>query len=134
MKGFVEMTEYVRVCEERDDLKERVRSLRADLGLSENIALETALRNTHRLTPAESKIVRALYQAKGRVLSVDGLLEAVPPTWSNERDHSVLAAWVSKIRAKIGHGAILTAYAKGFMISPTGIALVEALLPHRAAA
>lgn len=120
---------------EREELEEEVAYLRSELGITDDATSIAALRDTYGLPPAASRVLMSLYLARGRVLSKDQISDSLPvvtrDTWSERKLADV---YVCRIRAKIGHAAIKTAWGAGYYLTPEGIAKVDAALAERKAA
>lgn len=65
------------------------------------------------LTPKEYKVLQALYEAKGRVLSRDQLL-SIAWGYDYEGDHRTVDVHVRRLRAKMGNNSELIQTVQGF--------------------
>ncbi|MBV9994517.1 MAG: helix-turn-helix domain-containing protein [Caulobacteraceae bacterium] len=133
MRGFVELSEYVRVCDERDRLADEVAYLRAEAGLAEAEATEGALRAAFGLTPSQAELLAILYRTRRRLVSRRLLNEMVSEAPGGARDERIIDVWTCKLRRKLGEGAIATLWGHGYRLTEAGIVQVEAALRAPAA-
>lgn len=119
----------------RQELEDEVCYLRGELRPADN-GEQGRLMAALKTTPAETRVLLALYAGKGRPVSNWRLTEASPPArmTADRNDIAVLKIWISRIRRKLGADAVLTIRHLGYALTPSGVAQVEAALAGRAAA
>ena len=118
------------MCQRCIELEEEVAYLRSELGL---LADEDALLTLGRalgVSPVVARLVLALYRANGRLLTVTHLNDAVPSAKGRDEyiSQSFFASLVCLARRPLGRDAIETAWARGYRLSPAGMARVAAIL------
>lgn len=97
------------------DLEEEVAFYRRELGVAENNSQVNAVAGLG-LTQQEARLAVVLFQAKGRVLTREQLLEAISTGGSPSGVSTVL----SVVRSVIGRAAIETVQGVGYRITPAG--------------
>ena len=108
------------------DLEERVAWLESELGLIESETAVHKLRQTLGFGNAAARLLFALYQAKGRVLTrpfVEDFLgtECVTP-------RKLIDLYVYRIRKVLGREALETAWGTGYALSSIGRERVREVL------
>lgn len=117
---------------------ERIAWLESELGLQRDetardklrSALATATENARHGMNGTARFVLALYGARGRAMSSQQLLDAIPPRWGgdDERLPTIVRVWASSARKTLGKDAISTAWGSGYRLTPEGMARVGAIL------
>lgn len=115
-----------RLVEENETLREEVRQLR------EQLEPPIQFPRTWRLTQSETRILRALYAAKTRIVTRESAVIASTNREDDLPDLQILSVSVSRIRTKlrrVGLASVIeTAWGIGYHLSPDGvIAINEAL-------
>lgn len=121
-------------CARCDEMAERVAFLEAELGLRITAGEIEAVRVGFGLRPGAVHLVLALYAAKGAVVSVPQLEDAVPPKdHARERVAKIIDVYVCGVRKVAGKDFIRTAWAQGYYLPPESMAKVEGVLATHAA-
>jgi len=115
------------VCAEREAQLKKFGDL---IGSVASIRRIGALRLILGISPAEAWLLNCLYDADGEVMTRRLLHRTMPPAMGRKAEQwGHLDVFVHRLRKRIGTDMIRTVYAKGFTLSPEGIALVtEAFL------
>lgn len=126
------------MCQRCADLEERVAWLESELGLQSRAdrlgrlrdALHKAKGSTRCGSGGATRLLLALYAAKGKPVSRFGLMEASPPAngEEDERDTKILDVWVCHARKLVGRDGIRNVYGFGFRLTETGMARVASIL------
>lgn len=116
-------------------LRDRVAELESELGLRRQAELMHALalvgrELSDRRAPSASRILAALYAAKGRPVSTDNLMRAAPNKGyhEDERLRNIVSVYVYYLRKALGKDAIETVYGFGYRLSAKGMAQAAAML------
>lgn len=118
----------------RQELEDEVTFLRGEMGMLVEVEDIRAVQDRWGASPHEARTLLALHRAKGRCVSRDMLSETVPERYG-DRLRFPADIYVSRLRARMGKGAIETIWGRGYAITPYGAAQVESvLLTHRRAA
>lgn len=130
MTRYIEMTEYQRVCDERDDLRDEIANLRQDLGLATVLDECSRLKTRYGLEPSAAKILLTLYRSSTHVLRFEQVDDVTPATRQfRDRDpSSILKIWVWQIRKRIGRDSIETIWGEGYRLTPLGVSVVARAL------
>lgn len=122
-------------CPKCDELAERVAwlesELRQQVGDTERDRLRAWMRNRAGRHGAHSMaIVTALYGAKGRVMREAAIMETMPPVngGDDNRGSPMVKTYICNARKVFGAGAIITAWGKGYRLSPDGMELVRSIM------
>lgn len=126
----------VRGCERCADLEEQVAYLRSELGFQADNEAYRKLRSylvyrQSRVGRASAvRVVLALYGAKGRTLTRDQLLDAVPPRSGeeDERQLKTIDVWVCFARRALGKAAIESVWGRGYRLTEAGMAAVAGIM------
>lgn len=121
-------------CHHCQDLRDEIAFLKRQLGIQAQQDQISKLATRLRLPPAEAQLLSALYDAKGRVLSVYHLDEVMPAVWSDDRDPKHVAIRVCRVRKKLGGESIKNVWGRGYCLTDLGRLLVEEALEHQRAA
>jgi hypothetical protein len=129
-------------CERCAEMAERIAWLESELGLTEEAAASAKIRQAFYLAldgrggKGPSRVAMALYLARGRPLSRLQIMELIPPAsgGDDERDASIVSVWVAHARKVLGRQAIATNWARGYYLTPDGMARVAAILEPQAVA
>ena len=91
---------------------------------------EAELRLQLGLTPNESSILRVLYQANGRVLSKEFLVEARCHVSADDPSdvRKAVAVLIHRLRKKLGADVIGTSHGSGYYLTSAGRSKVEQAL------
>lgn len=123
------------MCTRCEELEERVAWLESELGLQRNETRVAKVATALRVNPQAARLVLALYDAKGRVVTKHQLWEAIPqaldPTAEDTRDAKLLDVIVWRARQALP-GGIKTIHARGRQITPHGAERVAAILGETA--
>lgn len=128
MRGFVELSKYQALRDERDALAEEVAYFKREIRLAAHAAPIIAVRERFRLTPMQARMLVALYQAPAHTLSRAQLSAAAPGPNDEDREIKIIDVCISKIRSTIGKHHIETVWGHGYRLSPSGIAFVGSVI------
>ncbi len=106
-------------------LEAEVAYLRSELGLDLNEERIAFFCDRLNLMPTAGRMLDALYQAKGRPLSIQRLLDAMN---SADETGKGVGVRVCHIRKVLGFEAIATRWSRGYSLTPAGMQRVNALL------
>lgn len=122
-------------CPHCQDLRDEIAFLKRQLGVQAQQDQISTLATRLRLPPAEAQLLSALYDAKGRVLSVYQLDEVMPPVSSSadDRDLKHVAIRVCRVRKKLGEESIKNIWGRGYCLTDIGRLLVEEALENQRA-
>ncbi len=117
-------------------LEDRIIELEDLLGIQQTDTLQLALREAIIIRPGGRRqvlqFILALYNAKGRILSHNLLLFAIPPSANpygdDERVSNITRVWASSARRALGKDAIATVWGIGYYLTPVGREKVAELL------
>jgi hypothetical protein len=121
-------------CAEKD---ERIAWLESELGIQregdgiQNLRVYMLAQPVPRAYKVKSvNFVMALFQAKGRLLTRDQVLIAIPPAngGEDERWPKIVDVWACHARRCLGREMIENVWGKGYRLSPAGMALVGAIV------
>lgn len=118
------------ICPHCEELREEIRFLKRQIGVQQQQDQISTLATRFRLPPAEAQLLSALYNAKGRVLSVYQLDEAMPPVSASaeERDVKHVAIRVCRVRKRLGEASIKNIWGRGYCLTEIGrLQVAEAL-------
>lgn len=118
------------MCDRCTELEEEVAWLRSELGIRADAEQGNRLRSAFSVTPGEAAVLMRLYAAGGRLVTLSQLCQAAPSMdEAGERDDlRIMRVYVSRIRKKMGVGAILLAYGRGYSLSPEAQARVRSVV------
>lgn len=122
------------MCARCADLEAEIASLRQALGVSILTAEISALTKVLRVSPQEAWLLVTLYRAprpmRSQLLAVNMPVHTIDP---EDRTTAHIVVMVSKLRSRLGAGAILTAWGTGcYSIGEQGRRLIaEALDAHQ---
>ncbi|HWE98844.1 MAG TPA: winged helix-turn-helix domain-containing protein [Caulobacteraceae bacterium] len=106
----------------REDLIDRILWLESEVGFSLSSHERARIADKLRLTPKHTRLLLALYRARGRVLSVAQLIDT---TDCETESRKAIVIMVCHIRDAHGDDVIRTHPTLGYSITAKGIALVE---------
>ena len=112
----------------RADLEAEVHYLRGELGLVHDQGKVWRLQSVHGITGAEARTLLALYRAKGRVMTVRQILDAVSPDGSSDVNSNNVAVWLSRVRKRVGDGWTASHWGRGYSMTTAGLAAVREAL------
>lgn len=116
-------------CIHCDALAIEVAELREALKLANRTEIIGHLQMQFRLTPAEAKVVDALYQAGGKPVRYDALEIASSRAFTREDGGTSLKTNISRIRASmLGKESVITITGLGYAISQEARALIHTAL------
>lgn len=125
-------------CARCEDLEAEIAYLRSELGLSVDATRVARLtdhlrsfRYAHlRGRTGVARLLLALYDAHGRVLTRPQLLDAIPPASGDEdtRSTQLIDALVWGARSALGKDAIVNLWGCGYALSPEGMAKVAEIV------
>jgi len=115
------------------ELEERVAYLESELGLAQNTARESLFRQAFGLTGQEARLVMALYDVKGRILSKYQLEDAIQRV-AGGTALKIADVYVCRVRKRMGYDAIETVWGLGYKLTPKGVAMVDAIEQPKAIA
>lgn len=124
LAGPVTRERFVELEEEVVELREEVAYLRSELGVELDEHRIAFLRERLSVTPTCARLIQALYQAKGRPLSVPRLLEAMR---SHDETGKGACVRIYQARQALGPDAILTSVGQGYSLSSVGAERLRAL-------
>lgn len=78
------------------------------------------------VTPAQARLLAKLYEGNGKAVSADDLLDACTGHW--DVDPEILKVQISKLRSRIGYGAVRTVWAFGYQLSEEAAAQVRSAM------
>lgn len=118
-------------CAHCADLEERIVWLEGELGWRQDRLRFLVLRDAFGLTPREAAILELLYGANGKPvprhrLTNAGRAEGDEGDWGDP--DNLLNIYVTRLRKRLGHDAIVTLRASGYALSLKGLALVGGAL------
>lgn len=126
MRGFVEIAEYQRVCEERDVLKEELAYERSERrgGMDETTRLRVALG----VPLAVAAMLLTL--RRGGPVARENLLDSLPRPQGRDSDRqpNLVDVYACRIRRLLGNETLRTIWGFGYQLTPDGIAAVERAL------
>jgi len=119
-------------------LTEEVSMLRRELGIEVSKRSKLALMEAFNLSSMQAQILSILYEAKGRSILKESLLNAL---YCEREDggpdsRSIISVVVYRIRKNIPQGSIISARREGagYRLSPVGIEACSRAISERAAA
>lgn len=128
------------MCDRCAELEERVAWLESELGLQNDMTMAERLRR-HFIDSCGTgwrgqqrsggvRVILALFAAKGRAMSRDQLLEAIPPFrgGDDERQPKIVDVWVCWARKAIGRDAISSVWGRGYQLTKAGVERVAAIV------
>lgn len=122
-------------CSRCEGLEERVAWLESELGIQRDLTDQHRIRKlipqVHNRTRMQtSKVMLAMFRAKGRIMTAQQIMEAVPPKdgTDDERDPKIVSVWMHIIRQSLGKDAIETMPGHGYCLSKVGMARVAEAL------
>lgn len=122
-------------CPRCTDLERRIRQMEAERRRDRGVEIISALATRLNLTEQPARILAALYQANGRVLGRDFLLDEVLPVARVEvRGGKCLDVLIWNIRRTAGFSAIQTHPGLGYSITDLGRLICDEALETRARA
>lgn len=108
-----------------DYLIAQVRVLKSDLALADRSSQVARLCRWLKLNRQQGKLMMALYDAKGKNVSVARLMDAID---TQSKNHRIVGVLVSQMRALVGKNAILSDWGLGYSISQAGREVVRKAL------
>ncbi len=121
-------------CPHCAELAERVAWLESELGIQRAETRVTKVATALRVNPQAARIILALYDAKGRVVTNMQLWDAIPqvrdPHFDDERAPKLLDVVIWKARQALP-GCIRTIHARGRQLTPDGMARVAGVLDEQ---
>lgn len=75
-----------------------------------------------------TRMVTALYEADGAILSVDELMDATASCSDDDRYPEIIKVWVCRMRKRLGFDAIETVRFAGYRMSQTGLVKLKEYL------
>lgn len=124
------------MCDRCAELEERVAWLESELGLREAADIAERLRRAFMRTDAPdakargcARFIGVLYAAKGRVVTYEQILEAIPPHdgGSDERSSNLLPVLASRSRRLLGDG-VRNVRSVGYRLTPDAMAQVDGII------
>lgn len=124
-------------CDRCAELAERIAWLESELGVQrdgdglQNLRVYMLAQPVPRAYKVKSaNFVMALFQAKGRLLTRDQMMIAVPPAsgGEDERWPKIVDVWACHARRCLGREMIENVWGKGYRLSPAGMALVASIV------
>lgn len=111
----------------REELLAEIAYLRGELGLSIEATEIHRVREALKLSPQEARLVLVLRKARGRVMTVAQVSDALPQIITEDRSCGAVKSVVRHIRDKLGDGLIGTATG-GYYLTAGGIDRVDSAL------
>jgi DNA-binding response OmpR family regulator len=124
-------------CAEKDA---RIAWLESELGLRLETDRYAVLRQAMRLATTHgwcaARFVDTLYAARGRAMTLEQIMDGMPPKagGDDERDTRIVAVWVCRARKALGRDAIENVWGKGYRLTPLGMSRVAEMLSPTAEA
>lgn len=121
-------------CPHCADKDERIAWLESELGLRRDTdgyaVLRAAMRQATTHSWCAARFVYTLYCARGRAMTVEQIMDGMPPKQGGEdaRDSKIVAVWVCRARKALGHDAIENIWGKGYRLTPSGLSQVATIL------
>jgi DNA-binding response OmpR family regulator len=121
------------MCAHCEDLAERVAYLESELALREDADELRKLRVAFGVRPSAARLIRALFNAKGRPVTRWQLLEQIPG--NEDRNLKIIDVYVCHLRKVFGREGIENIWGQGYRLSGEAALRVGAiLLPQQSAA
>lgn len=115
-------------CPRCEEMREEIRDLRAALGLSKELTAQREIGRKLKITPAQSRIVQALYEASPGRIVPRSTLEDYALRWPGQKSWpGSLSVHISRLRAKVGY-EFVESFVGGYALSAVGRARVYVLL------
>lgn len=111
-------------CPHCERMEAEIAHLQSELGLRRSDGEIGAIMSRLDVTPTWARLLRAMYSAKGRVVSHAFLTDMLP----FDGEKSSLTTTLCKIRKKIGANTIETITGMGYALTPEGMSLVMAAM------
>lgn len=122
-------SESAMTCPHCADKDEMIAWLKSELGIADDETQIAGIRSGLGVTRGEAHLLRAMYRAKGKAMSVAQMMEAFPASRGHEdRDYHLLNVLVCRIRKALGKGAVETVWKFGYRLTDEGVALVRGAL------
>lgn len=126
-------------CQHCDEMAERIAWLESELGLQREADDDNHLRRKlHEVigplrcgSGGATRVMLALYAAKGRAVSRLALMEASPPlagSREDDRDSKIIDVWICHARKLLGRDGIENVRGFGFRLTDAGVLAVRAIL------
>lgn len=116
------------ICIHCAAMADEIAELRAALGLSGRLTERRAIERAFRLTPAETRLLQALYDAGGKIVPRTTLDSIVLTERGYLDGADSLKVIVCNVRGKLSRDAIATVYGQGYSLTQEGRALVASAL------
>ena len=111
----------------RDELVDEVHFLRGEIYAIQTRQRNVALHDAFGLTRGEARVILALYDAKGRALSIDQIIIAI---YGHESDVSsnIISVHLCRVRKRVGASWTANHWGHGYSMTADGLAAVRAAL------
>lgn len=111
-------------CPHCAELRERIAYLESELNIQADDTEFARVKSAFRLEPMGTRIVLALWKARGDVVSRWRLEELI--RGDNDCSEGLLKVHVSRVRKRMGAEAVLTVWGRGYQLSDKAMGRVEA--------
>src|ERR1019366_10316146 len=108
-----------------DELRCEVQFWRSEFGLQRDAEFERLLVEGCGLTPGQARIVAVLHAAKGRVLTMFQIIDAVYPSRSEKPAGNTVSALLSGAHRRTRVRWATPVWGRGYVISHAGRAAIE---------
>lgn len=111
-------------CPHCAELRERIAYLESELNIQADDTEFARVKSAFRLEPMGTRIVLALWKARGDVVSRWRLEELI--RGDNDCSEGLLKVHVSRVRKRMGAEAVLTVWGRGYQLSDEAMGRVDA--------
>lgn len=118
------------MCERCEELEEEVAYLKSELGIREAGERIHLLRAALGVRPAVASFLLRLYDARGKLVTHQQLVDALPAVWCDREDRHepITRVYCAYARKALGRDGIETVWREGYRLSATARDRIEVIL------